>query len=280
MSNAVVLGTFDGLHKGHQSVIAAGTGFERIAVTFEVPPKAVMSDGGNLLMTPDARYKALSQLGVKEVVPLNFSDVRQMSAEDFLDMIYDRFSPKLISCGFNYRFGAGAKGDTKLLQKYCSAHGIVFRCSPPVTENGVTVSSSMIRDMIKNGESAAFKMVYGGFSITAPVIGGDRRGRTIGFPTANQQYPKELVCPRAGVYAVKVLFDGKVFDGISNIGHRPTYRTDGVFCETYIKDFSGDIYGKNITLKPIKFIREERKFSTLSELKAAISADVRSLSQN
>lgn len=280
MDNAIILGTFDGLHKGHRSVISAADGFNITAVTFEIPPKAVLSGGGDLLMTPKRRFDALCELGVSQVEVLDFKRVRDTDAVTFLDEICEKFSPRLIACGFNYRFGKGAAGDTNMLSEYCAAKGIRFRCSDPVAENGTTVSSSMIRDRIRCGDSSAFGMVYGGFSFAAPVIKGDRRGRTLGFPTVNQKYPDCLVKPKFGVYAVKVCIDGKVFDGIANIGHRPTYRTDDVFSETYIKDFSGDLYGKTVTVKPVKFIREERKFSSAEELQAAIRADVDTLSEN
>lgn len=278
MNNAVVLGTFDGLHMGHRRVIEQAAGYNIIAVTFEFPPKMV-GVGGGLLMTPDARYSALKTLGVSRVEALRFEDVRDTCAEDFLNTIVEQFSPKLIVCGFNYRFGKGAVGDTKMLSRYCAEHGIEFKCCEPVTQGDTVLSSSMIRDMIRGGDSSAFGMVYDGFSFTAPVINGAHRGRTLGFPTINQEYPECLVKPKFGVYAVKVCFDGKTFDGIANIGHRPTYRTDGVFSETYIKDFSGDIYGKNVTVKPVRFIREERKFSSVDELKGAIAADIKAISE-
>lgn len=273
MKNAVVLGTFDGLHIGHRRVIEQAAGYNITAVTFKIPPKFAATENA-LLMMPEERRNGLRKLGVCQVEALDFNSVCDIEAEDFLCSVTEKFAPKLLVCGFNYRFGKGAVGNTEMLARYCSENGIDFKCVQPVTQNGVTVSSSMIRDMIRCGDSSAFGMVYGGFSFTAPVINGNHRGRTIGFPTINQKYPEGLVLPKFGVYAVKVCFDGKAYKGVANIGHRPTYHTKEVFSETFIKDFSGDVYGKTVTVKPIEFLREERKFSSLEELKNAIRADV------
>ena len=112
------------------------------------------------------------------------------------------------------------------------------------------------------------------FSFSAEVIKGDSRGRTIGFPTINQKYPQELVKIKFGVYKTKVLVDGKEFDGVTNIGLRPTFESDYVISETYIKNFSGDLYGKTVRIIPCKFLREEKKFSSLLELKNQIEKDI------
>ncbi len=279
MKRAVILGTFDGLHKGHRAVIKSARGYEISAVTFVVPPKAVMTGKNELLMTYTDRRKGLLTLGVNEVVPLEFEKIRDMSAPDFLDMINSRFSPALIACGFNYRFGKGAEGDIEMLKRYCDGHGIELRVCEPQSENGETVSSSLLRELIKNGEMerASNAMAFG-FSFTALVIDGDHRGRTIGFPTINQKYPDALVKPKFGVYRVEVDIDGEIFSGIANIGHRPTYETFDVCSETFIKNFSGNLYDRYITVKPVEFLRAERRFASLDELKTAIENDVGAIS--
>ena len=281
MKRAVVLGTFDGLHSGHRAVIGQAEGYEIIAVTFEIPPKAVAGDKARLLMTPERRYEALRSLGVSQVVPLKFEEVRDMPPEEFLELLMDCYKPSLIACGFNYRFGRGAVGDAEWLSRYCAQNGIVFKCCDAVLKDGNAISSSVLREKLLDGDIRDVNAeVYGGFSFKAPVITGDRRGRTLGFPTINQKYPDVLAPIKHGVYAVKVRFDGKTFDGISNIGHRPTFETTEVFSETYIKDFSGDLYGCAVEIFPQRFLREERRFSSKEELKRAISADVASISEN
>lgn len=279
MKKAVVLGTFDGLHKGHRAVIASAEGYDITAVTFTLPPKAVMSGKAELLMTYEDRVKGLKKLGVSAVEPLDFSTVRNISAREFLEYIKRRYEPSLIACGFNYRFGKNASGDTELLREFCAENNIVTMICEPESENGQTVSSSALRQLIKDGHiEKAADAILGGFSFTAAVTDGDHRGRTLGFPTINQRYPDNLVKPKYGVYEALVCFDGREYKGIANIGIRPTFETEEVYSETYIKDFSGDLYGRLITLKPIRFLREERRFGSVEELKAAIKSDVDSIS--
>lgn len=280
MKKAVVLGTFDGLHIGHRSVLGAAAGYENTALTFEIPPKSVMSGETELLMTPKRRFEGLKSLGVQNVVALNFEDVKNTLPIDFLNMIKNVYAPNLIACGFNYRFGKGAAGDTALLNSFCNNNNIRFICCEPVKVLGEPISSSRIRELIKNGDMAsATAEIYGGFCFSAPVINGDHRGRTLGYPTINQKYPQNLVLPKFGVYAVKVVLDGAVYNGIANIGVRPTYKTKEVYSETYIKNFSGNLYGKTVTIVPTRFIREEREFSSVEELKNAIEQDLKKLAE-
>lgn len=275
MRNAIALGTFDGLHAGHRSVLQKALKYHSVAVTFRTSPKAVMTGVSEMLMTPEDKCRALTELGIDEICLLDFLKVRQMNAESFLDALVRRYNPVLISCGYNYRFGNGARGDSEFLQKYCAANGIGFSCSGCVSENGQPVSSTAIRQLLKNGEvQQANRQMWGGFGFTGEVLHGDRRGRTIGFPTVNQLYPDMLVPLRFGVYTAQMLFDGKSYNGIANIGIRPTFRTKHIMCETYLDGFSGDLYGHQVTLKPQKFLREERKFNSLSELKETITADL------
>ena len=141
--------------------------------------------------------------------------------------------------------------------------------------NGTPLSSSYIRSLIKNGETQkANEFLYKPFSFTAAVQKGDQRGRTIGFPTINQHYPEYLVKPRFGVYKTKVLIDGNEYDGITDIGTRPTFKIDFVISETFVKNFSGDLYNKEITVIPVKFLRDEKKFSSIEELKEQIKKDL------
>lgn len=141
---------------------------------------------------------------------------------------------------------------------------------------GEPVSSTRIREYLKNGEiEAANALLTFPFSFTAEVISGDRRGRTIGFPTVNQKYPSELIPLKFGVYKSKIIADGAEYEGITNIGIRPTFKTDYIISETYIIGFSGNLYGKCITTVPTRFVRGEVKFSSVDELKKQIEADIK-----
>ena len=277
MKTALALGTFDGVHTGHTAVLNLPHEYKKTAVVFSLPPKALLSGRSLALMTAEDKIKALKAAGMDEVYTLDFGKVRYMEACDFLVFLKQRFSPTLISCGFNYRFGKNAAGDTELLKAFCGENGITLKISEPVKAGGVTVSSTEIRALLENGETErANSLLSSPFSYTARVIKGDMRGRTLGFPTANQKYPDVLVPVKFGVYRSSVLINGNEYAGITDIGVRPTFKTDYIISETFIKDFSGDIYGKEITVRLLRFIRGEKKFSSVQELKKQIAADIRS----
>lgn len=276
MKTAVALGTFDGLHAGHRAVLSKTQGFYSIAVTFRIPPKAIKAPC--MLMTPEDRHQALIELGINEVSMFDFEDLCNLTPRQFLDFLRLKLGPTRIVCGFNYRFGKGAQGDRYYLSDYCAEHGIEFLCVESVCEDSSPVSSTSIRNLISCGDiKAANTMLYKPFGFTAEVIRGDHRGTKIGFPTINQPYPQLLVTPRFGVYSSTVTVDGKKYKGITNIGVRPTFKTEQVGSETYIKDFLFDVYEKSVRIELMDFIREEKKFSSLEELQNAIKKDVDSL---
>jgi len=281
MLNAIALGTFDGIHSGHRAVFNSIKDYRVIAVTFKTPPKAVLSGVSELLMTPEDKYQALYDYGADVVDMPDFSDIRDMSPEVFLKSIKEKYNPAAIACGFNYRFGYNAQGDTEYLRDFCQRNNIEFLCAAPVERDGRPVSSSLIREYIADGKiKEANSEIYGGFGFAAEVIHGDHRGRTIGFPTINQIYPVCLVKPKFGVYGVEVEIDGHNFKAITNLGYRPTYKTKIVTAETYIPHFLGDLYGRRLRIRLQKFIRPERCFSSLDELKNAIDSDVTKLFGN
>lgn len=275
MKNALSLGTFDGVHKGHLAVLQLPEDCRKTAVTFSRPPKSVLSGGTGLIMTYEDKCRVLRAVGMDEILTLDFERVRDISAEEFLKLLTERYRPSLISCGFNYRFGRGGEGNTELLKEFCLKNGIELKCSRPVKADGRTVSSTLLRDMLSNGElSQANRLLYEPFSFETEVIGGDRRGRLLGFPTANQKYPEELVALKFGVYKSVACVDGKCYSAITDIGLRPTFETDYIISETYIKNFSEDIYGKKLRITPTEFLRGEIKFSSAEELKKQIAADI------
>ena len=275
MKTAVALGTFDGIHIAHRLVLDLPNGSKKTAVTFLKPPKMVLFKNYELLMNFEDKVKAFEQMGFEDVLALDFEKVKDQSPQEFLDFLYETYKPQIISCGFNFRFGKNGEGNTAFLQEYCDKKGICLKVCDEVKNDGVLVSSSYIRDLLKQGEiEKANALLSVPFSYSGKVIEGDKRGRTMGFPTINQRYPEELVKLKFGVYKVRVLFDGKEYDGITNIGIRPTFETDYVISETYINDFSGDLYGKNVRIMPQKFLRGEVKFSSIEELKNQIEADI------
>lgn len=275
MKTALALGTFDGVHKGHRSVLSLPSGYKKTAVVFTLPPKSVLSGKPQSIMTAQDKFRVIKSLGIDEIYPLDFSDIKDMTAENFLLFLKGEFSPEYISCGFNYHFGKDAAGNIDLLQKFCDENGILLNCCEPVCIDGEPVSSTRIRSLLEKGDmTGANSLTAVPFSYTAEVITGDRRGRTIGFPTINQKYPNELLPIKFGVYKSKVILDGNEYEGITNIGIRPTWQTDYIISETYIKDFSCDVYGKTVTVIPLKFVRGEVIFSSAEELKKQIQSDM------
>ena len=276
MKNALCLGSFDGIHNGHRNVLSVSPEYRRVVVTFKAPPKSVLSGEASMIMTLDQKCEALRRMGIKEIDVLDFLSVKDMSANEFLKMLLEKYNPGLISCGFNYRFGKGGEGDINLLRDFCDKNGINLRVCEPVKDNQTVISSTMVRGLLQNGEiEKANEFLYEPFSFITEVVEGDKRGRTIGFPTVNQKYPDQLVKLKFGVYKTKVEFDGESYIGITNIGIRPTFKSDYIISETYIKNFSGDLYGKILKITPIKFLREETKFSSLEELKRQIEIDLK-----
>ncbi|MBP3599836.1 MAG: riboflavin biosynthesis protein RibF [Clostridia bacterium] len=277
MKNAIALGTFDGVHKGHRAVLDLPCDYRKTAVTFLVPPKSVLTGETALITTTADKSRILKNIGMDEILLLDFNAVREMTPEAFLNFLKEKYDPKLISCGFNYRFGKEGKGDSEAIKEFCIKNGIECKITAPVTEEGNIISSTVIREMLKNGEvNAANRLLTEPFSFASKVIEGDKRGRTIGFPTVNQKYPEELVRLRFGVYKTKIEYNGKEYFGITDIGIRPTYKLDFIISETYIKDFSGDLYGEELRITPLEFLRDEVKFASLEELKKQIAIDLNS----
>lgn len=278
MKTAIVLGTFDGLHAGHRAVIEKADGFYSVAVTFDIPPKSFFTGEPQLLMLPADRADRLKKLGIDKVDMQRFGEVKDVEAAEYLKHLKQKYNPQRIVCGFNYRFGKNAVGDTKLIADFCKANDIEFICVPQVAVDGAVVSSTGIRNLLKEGKILeAAPQIYGGFSFTAPILHGDARGRNLGFPTANQEYPKDLLKIKFGVYISRVEIEGKCYKAITNVGVRPTYKTEEIGCETYIKNFSLDVYGKLMKTELLQFIREEQKFNSIDELKRAILNDVKLL---
>ncbi|MCQ2448744.1 MAG: riboflavin biosynthesis protein RibF [Clostridia bacterium] len=275
MPNAIALGTFDGIHPGHRAVLDAALSFYTVAVTFSAPPKALLGNEASLLMTPEDKERALKAYGVDEIEWLDFATVRNLSPAEFLDWLCSKYQPSRIVCGYDYRFGKNAAGTTETLREYCRLHDIDFVCADRVDAEGEPISSTRIRRWLADGNiEAANRYILGGFRFCGPVLHGDARGRLLGFPTANQLYPKALTPLKFGVYVARVEVDRKTYVGITNVGHRPTWPTDDVLCETNLLDFSGDLYGKEIAVYPFRFLRPERRFDSVEELTATVHQNI------
>ena len=275
---SVALGRFDGVHLAHKKVIEAAVGFEHTlptVFTFEQSPHGVLTgDMVYSLQTLKQRRDMIESLGVQLYVCPNFNDVRDMLPEEFVLMLKERLNVKHISCGFNFTFGKYGKGNAAVLKEICAKYDIALSVAAPIESNGEPVSSSAIRRFIENGDmQQASDMLGYRFYIDFPVLSGDKRGRTLDFPTINQKIPHTFIHPKYGVYATKTLVGGKWYKSVSNVGVRPTVGSDYPRCETFILGYSGDLYGDSVKVEFYRFLRPEQTFSDLNELQAAIAND-------
>lgn len=268
---AVALGAFDGLHAGHIRVIRQVLGHKTLVpavFTFGENPH-----GGSLLATPAEKEKLLHSAGVELLFVADFSAVKDLPPRAFfLEVLVSRCRAKLLCCGEDFRFGKDAAGDTALLRTLCREHGIALRVMPPLMLDGQKVSSTRIRRAIEQGDiKSANRMLGRPFSFSLEVIHGNHIGHGLGTPTINQALPQGFILPRFGVYASYARIGGKhYYYGVTNIGVKPTVGSDYVLSETWMPEFSGDLYGKHVRLYLLDFIRPERKFDSLQEMKAEI----------
>lgn len=279
---AVALGNFDGMHVGHMAVLEAAKSFESeglmpVAVLFdEHSLKAITGKAPAMLMTVTERNRIINENGLR-IETLVFNEIRDLSPSDFVEKILvGRLGAAAVCCGYNYRFGKGASGTAQTMSEICGRLGLQCRVSGEVDVDRCAVSSTKIRGFIENGEiEKANKMLGRPFGFSSRVIDGDKRGRVLGFPTINQIIPEELAMPRFGVYQSVVTVNGEKFKGVTNVGKRPTVGTKKILSETHILDFDRDIYGENVDVRLIKFIRPEKKFSSFDELARQIKSDAK-----
>ena len=270
---AVALGAFDGLHIGHKAVIerTLHSGFMPVVFTFWDNPAEKLSGTCKYLTTPEERIRILESWGVEAIVMPNFADVADWSVKQFLNMLRDDLCAAELSSGEDFSFGKYAAGNTKILGAFCAQEGITLHLTPPVLYDGERVSATRIRAAMESGAiEAANAMLGRPFGFAFEVVPGNRLGRTIGIPTINQAFPKAFILPRFGVYASAVHVDGEVFCGVTNVGVKPTVGSDHALSETWIPEFSGDLYGRTLRLELLGFIRDERKFANLEELRGVI----------
>lgn len=280
----LTLGVFDGLHLGHQRIMervvdrAKRAHVHATAITFDPHPRSVLhpQSAPPLLQTLDQRLANLEVLGIEQTIVIPFTkEFSQVAAEEFLaDVIHDRLHAKEVYLGKGFAFGRARGGNIDLLRKMSGELGFIADEVEEVQIRGQRISSSRIRELLLEGRvNLARRMLGRPYGVEGLVTRGNRRGHTIGFPTANLK-PHNRVIPRFGVYATATLIDGTWRKSITNIGVRPTFE-DGseASIETHIFDFERDLYGDVLRVRFLHRIRDERKFSGIDELKAQIERD-------
>ena len=272
------LGFFDGVHLGHQALLKAcreladtchcKTG----AITFSGHPQTLISGSEPaLLNTNEDRQRLLTDYGAEKVIFLPFDETLMATLwSDFLTQIAQTDAAGFV-CGSDFRFGAGGSGTAEKLADFCEKRGLSYGIVPQQMCDNIRVSSTYIRALVETGEmERAAEFLGHPHILTGKVIAGRGLGRTIGIPTANVDVPDGLVLPKKGVYACKVHTAAGEYMAVTNVGDRPTVEGHHITVEPWLLDFAGDLYGKEITIAFYKFLRPEKKFENLAQLKAEI----------
>lgn len=277
----IALGYFDGVHRGHGGLLqkarqlADNMHLTAAAVTFDTHPSQLLTGKSEALLTGRADREKLMQryYSIDEVLTLHFDEsMMNMPWQDFARMLMNGYEAKALVCGHDFRCGRHGEGNAEKLQEFCKEQGMAFFMVPEIKLDGKTVSSTYIRSLVEQGDmNAAVEFLGHPHVLTGAVEKGYQLGRTIGIPTANVAFPDGLVIPASGVYATKVLIDGKEHLAVTNVGTHPTVnQRSSPWAEPWILDFDGDLYGKEIEIQFFKQLRQQRKFPNLEELAAEI----------
>jgi riboflavin kinase/FMN adenylyltransferase len=281
-STSVALGTFDGCHLVHMSVIRSAylkskeQKIKSVVYTFDEIPKSRLNCQIKSILTLDEKIKFIRKCGIDYIAIDSFDDVKNLEGDEFINNILkSTLKAKCISCGYNYRFGKNAKYTSEDLRTLFKNDGECVDICRKVSVNNEDVSSTLIRNKIQNGEVEDILAYSRPYSVYAQVIEGKKLGRTIGVPTINQLIPSEKIVPQNGVYITECEIGEDVYPAITNVGLRPTVEsTDKVNMETYIIGYSGNLYYSYIRVNFYKKIRDEIKFSSIDQLKDQIHKDI------
>jgi riboflavin kinase/FMN adenylyltransferase len=269
----IAVGEFDGVHVGHREVIRGSD----TVLTFEPHPRTVVAPDSapKLLTSLETKADLIASLGVRELVVVPFDGARAaQTAEDFVRTeLVERLDARRVSVGENFRFGNRARGDAALLQSHDEFETRVARM---VELEGEIVSSTHIRGLVTSGDVATAGRFLGApFSMRGTIVHGDKRGRTLGFPTANLVPDPRLVVPDHGIYACRAMVEGETHVAAVNVGVRPTFTTGrGLLVEAYLLDFDADIYGSVLRLEFLERLRGERRFESIEALVEQMDRDV------
>jgi len=281
----LTVGVFDGVHRGHQQVIGAlavgagQTGAPAVVVTFWPHPASVLGNGHvRCLTTPSERVELLSMLQVDAVITQTFdSALAATSAEEFVARLKERLDFKHLLIGYDFALGKGREGNASRLIEIGRRLEYTVHVVPPLSDESGVVSSTEIRKLVATGEVVEAASLLGhAYSLSGLVVHGDARGRGLGFPTANIDYPREKILPSNGVYACWATVDGRRYRAAVNVGIRPQFHTGAgaPLVEAYLLDFDADLYGVEVRLDFVARLRDEQRFSSVPELVNQIRRDV------
>lgn len=278
---AVALGSFDGLHRGHMSVIACTSVFERDCglsphvLLFDTHPMLVIrGTSPDKILQDSLRDDILEKAGIETTV-IPFMYIKDMTCREFFEeIIIKKLNAGAVCCGWNYRFGKGGDGDCETLKSLCEEHGVRLKIVPHVDFDGEPISSTRIRKAVESGDIPLANAMLGReFRYKSTVVSGHQRGRLIGAPTINQHFDKNFVLPKKGVYASITVVEEKEYPSVTNIGLRPSFENEDFRSETCILGFAGDLYGQEIEVRLLEYLRDEIKFDSMEKLSAQIETD-------
>ncbi len=278
---AVALGSFDGLHRGHMSVIACTADFKRECglsphvLLFDTHPMFILKGSApDRILQESLRDEILAASGFEtDIIP--FIYIKDMTCREFFEeIIIGKLNAGAVCCGWNYRFGKNGEGNCETLSALCKEYGIMLKIVPHVDFEGEPISSTRIRKAVENGDIPLANAMLGReFRYKSTVVSGHQRGRLIGAPTINQHFDKNFVLPKKGVYASVTVVDGKEYPSVTNIGLRPSFENEDFRSETCILGFSGDLYGQNIEVRLLRYLRDEIRFESMKKLSLQIEKD-------
>ncbi len=284
---AIALGNFDGIHLGHQALIkntivqAKEKNLKPALLLFNNHTKTLLKGSNNkkfcIITSNGQKLKIFEELGIETVYAIDFDEkIMRLSADDFIDnIIIRKLNAKLITIGFDYRFGYKAQGDSNYLKKMGEQKGFHVNIIDPIYMNGQIISSTAIRNLIKAGDITKANSYLGRYyAVLGTVVRGKSRGSKLGYPTANISLSYNYVIPKTGVYETITKLEGKEYKSLTNIGYNPTFNEYELKIENHILDFNKDIYGKDIEIKFVDFIRDDIKFKTVDELVKQIEKDM------
>jgi len=281
----LTIGVFDGVHMGHRYLLenlkrrAGERNLLTGVVTFNPHPQSILHPHNQLPWLSDLqdRVKSLRELGIDLVAVLSFTpEVSQLSAQEFISLLKKYLKMRGLMAGPDFALGKGREGNANLLHSLGQEMGFSMEIVPPFTFNGEIVSSTLIRQSLAQGDMTKVGKLMGRyFYLAGRVITSDKRGRTLGFPTANLDIKPEQALPCNGVYATIAQVDGKQFASATNMGIRPTFGNDKKNVETHLINYEGNLYSKEIKIEFAQKLRDEQRFDSPEELKAQIGRDVR-----
>ncbi len=283
---ALTIGNFDGVHLGHQALfkkvvdLADKKGGEKVALTFHPHPMKVLRPDNppKLICTLEQKIELIMAAGIEHLICLPFTkQFAKTPASYFVkNILYDVIGVEDLVVGYDYACGKGREGDINFLKDMGKKLGFNVHVIPPVKIDGIIVSSTSIREFVKKGDMKMVRKMLGRFYQIRGVVqkGKQRGGPVVGFPTANLAINPEDLCPKPGVYAVQVIHGDKQYEGVVNIGFNPTFGDGKLGAEVHIFNFHKEIYGHTIKVNMVDRIRDEKKFSSPSELAEQIRKDI------